>query len=86
MRKLDLGFAGLPLDGEREEGLEAGVVGNEEESLVGACGFAVILQGECELEDFSGDESEGRERFGRGEAMGESSSASCEDTIAIAKQ
>lgn len=87
MRKFDLGFAGLPLDGEREEGLEASGVRDEEEGLVRTCSVDVILEGECEPEGFLGGESEGgRERLGRGEATGELSSASCEDTITIAKQ
>lgn len=88
VRKLNLGFAGLSLDGEWKEGLKAGVVRYKEEGLVGAYGFSVIFEGECEPEGFSGGESEGgRERLGRREAMGESLSASsCEDTIAIEEQ
>lgn len=85
MRKLDLGFAGSPLDGEREEGLEASGVGDEEEGLVGACGCDVILERECEPEGILGGEGErGRERFGRGEAMAELLSATREDTITTA--
>lgn len=71
MRKLNLGFAGLPLDGEREEGLEASGVRDEEERLVRARSVDVVLDGEREPEGFLGGESEGgRERLGRGEATG----------------
>lgn len=86
MRKLDLGFAGNPLDREREEGLEASGVGDEEEGLVGTCGCGVILERKCEPEGILGGEGErGRELLGCGEAIAELSSATREDTITITK-